>query len=59
MTLTLQQRWRLLQARLVPDPTERERRVWFALRTTSELRHLAANHSSPAVQAELRRRGLV
>jgi hypothetical protein len=58
MTLTLQQRWRLFLAGLHHSRQERELRQWLALKTATELRTIAANHSSPAVQAELRRRGL-
>lgn len=58
MTLTLLQRWRLFRAQLTPDPTERERRQWLALKTSTELRQIVAQHPGPAIQAELRRRGL-
>ena len=58
MTPTFQQRWRLFLASLHHKRKERELLQWLALKTTSDLIQIVATHSAPAVQAELRRRGL-
>lgn len=58
MTLTLRQRWRLFCAGFCRQQHLRELRTWLALKTTSELLQIRADHQAPAVQAELRRRGM-
>lgn len=58
MTLSIRQRWRMFRASLARQQHLRELRTWLALKTTSELLQIRADHQAPAVQAELRRRGL-
>jgi hypothetical protein len=58
MKLSIRQRWRLFRASLTRQQHFRELNMWLALKTTSELIQIRANHQAPAVQAELRRRGM-
>jgi hypothetical protein len=48
----------MFRASLARQQHLRELRTWLALKTTSELLQIRADHQAPAVQAELRRRGM-